>query len=90
MNKTREWEKIRFEFEAKIMALEQQLLQVGAQNSAISRSLQECTKALGELNEARSQVEAEVKVLQVNIESYEHDMSSLKYELQFFSNELDI
>ena len=30
VNKTREWEKIRFEFEAKIMALEQQLLQEGS------------------------------------------------------------
>lgn len=90
VNKTREWEKIRFEFEAKIMALEQQLLQAGAENTAISRSLQERTIAVGELNEARSQAQAEVKVLQVNIESYEHDMSSLKYELHVLSKELEI
>lgn len=90
VNKTREWEKIRFEFEAKIVALEQQLLQTGAENTAISRSLQERTKTVGELNEARAQAEAEVKVLQVNIESYEHDMSSLKYELHVLSKELEI
>lgn len=90
VNKTREWENIRFEFEAKIMALEQQLLQAGAENTVISRSLQERTKTVGELNEARSQAEAEVKVLQVNIESYEHDMSSLKYELHVLSKELEI
>ena len=51
--------------------------------------MQECTKEVGELNEARSQVEAEVKVLWVNIESYEHDMSSLKYELHVLSKELE-
>lgn len=90
VNKTREWEKIRFEFEAKIVALEQQLLQAGAENTAISRSLQERTKTVGELNEARAQAQAEVKVLQVNIESYEHDMSSLKYELHVLSKELEI
>lgn len=90
VNKTREWEKIRFEFEAKIVVLEQQLLQAGAENTAISRSLHERTKTVGELNEARAQAEAEVKVLQVNIESYEHDMSSLKYELHVISKELEI
>ena len=54
VNKNREWEKIIFEFEAKIMALEQLVLHPGAENTAISRSLQEHTKAVGELNESRS------------------------------------
>ena len=47
VNMTREWGKIIFEFEAKIMALEKQLIHARAENTAISRSLQERTKSVG-------------------------------------------
>ncbi|KAH9307592.1 hypothetical protein KI387_035503, partial [Taxus chinensis] len=90
VNKTRECDKIRFEFEAKLAILEQQLLQAGAENNALSRSLQERSRALAELNESRAQAEAEVKVLEVNIESYQNENSSLKYELHVLSKELEI
>ncbi|XP_057819794.1 filament-like plant protein 4 [Cryptomeria japonica] len=90
ISKTRECDKIKFEFEAKLVNLEQQLLQASAENTALSRSLQERSRSLAELNQLRSQAEAEVKVLQVNIESYQNENSSLKYELNVLSKELEI
>eukprot|EP01018_Ginkgo_biloba_P020015 Gb_02939 [translate_table: standard] len=90
LNKTREWDRIRSEFEAKTVLLEQHLLQAEAENTAITRSLQERLQTISELSEARAEAESEVKVLQVNIESYESDNSALKYELHVLSKELEI
>ncbi|KAK9165224.1 hypothetical protein Scep_000415 [Stephania cephalantha] len=88
--KTKQWDKIKLEFEAKIAGLDQELLRFSAENSALSRSLQERSNMLMKVSEEKSQAEAEIELLKTNIQSCEREISSLKYELHIASKELDI
>lgn len=88
--KTKQWEKIRLEFEEKIGDLNQELLRSAAENAAISRSLQERSNMLLKISEEKSQAEAEIELLKNNIESCEREINSLKYELHVVSKELEI
>ncbi|KAK9129559.1 hypothetical protein Sjap_010046 [Stephania japonica] len=88
--KTKQWDKIQLEFEAKIAGLDQELLRFSAENSAISRSLQERSNMLMKVSEEKSLAEAEIELLKTNIQSCEREISSLKYELHIASKELDI
>ncbi|GMI83099.1 Trichome Cell Shape 1 [Hibiscus trionum] len=90
ISKDKQCEKIKFELEAKIANLDQQLLKAEAENAAISRSLQERSNMLIKISEEKSQAEAEIELLKANIESCEREINSLKYELHVASKELEI
>lgn len=90
LTKTKQWDEMKLELEAKIIDLDQGLFRAAAENAALLRSLQERSNVIMQINEEKSQVEAEVELLKENIQSYEKEISSLKYELHIFSKELDI
>ena len=87
-HKTQEWRKIRAELEARQSEMAQRLMESNAQNSVMTKSLQERGKAMVELREAKAKAETEVKLLQVKVESMEKAMSASKYELHVLKKEL--
>jgi chromosome segregation ATPase len=88
--KTKQWEKIKAEFEAKLVEFEQELIRAGAENDALTRSLQERAELLMKIDEEKAQAEAEIEVLKSTIQSGEREINSLKYELHVVSKELEI
>ncbi|KAL4333340.1 hypothetical protein GQ457_07G021340 [Hibiscus cannabinus] len=90
ISKDKQCEKIKFELEAKIAKLDQQLLKSEAENAAFSRSLKEHSYMLIKIGDEKSQAEAEIELLKANIESCEREINSLKYELHVASKELEI
>ncbi|KAE9458632.1 hypothetical protein C3L33_09468, partial [Rhododendron williamsianum] len=88
--KTKQWDKIRLELEAKMGNLDQELLRSEAENAALSRSLQERSNMLIKISEEKSQAEAEIELLKSNIESCEREINSFKYELHVVTKELEI
>uniref|UniRef100_A0A5B7AF11 Putative filament-like plant protein 4 isoform X1 n=1 Tax=Davidia involucrata TaxID=16924 RepID=A0A5B7AF11_DAVIN len=90
LTKTKQWDKIKLELEAKIANMDQELLRSAAENAALSRSLQERSNMLINMSEEKSQAEAEIELLKSNIESCEREINSLKYELHIFTKELEI
>ncbi|XP_006649732.1 filament-like plant protein 4 [Oryza brachyantha] len=88
--KTKQWEKIKAEFEAKLLEFEQELIRAGAENDALSRSLQERGDLLMKIDEEKAQAEAEIEVLKNTIQSGEREINSLKYEIHVVSKELEI
>ncbi|RZB70192.1 filament-like plant protein 4 [Glycine soja] len=88
--KTKQLDKIKGEFEAKIENFEQELLRSAADNAALSRSLQERSNMIINLSEEKAHAEAEIELLKGNIESCEREINSLKYELHVISKELEI
>ncbi|XP_027330782.1 filament-like plant protein 4 isoform X3 [Abrus precatorius] len=90
LTKTKQLDKIKGEYEAKIVNFEQELLRSAAENAALSRSLQERSNMLIKLSEEKAHAEAEIELLKGNIESCEREINSLKYELHVISKELEI
>eukprot|EP00249_Psilotum_nudum_P024007 c29056_g1_i4 orf=427-4065(-) len=90
MKKTKEWEKACAELEAKLAYVGSQLLEANAANNAMSKSLQECTQTIIEVNDAKSHSDAEVKILQVRLDAVEKESAKLKYESHVLSKELEI
>ncbi|KAJ4847873.1 hypothetical protein Tsubulata_017248 [Turnera subulata] len=90
VTKTKQWDKIKMELEAKIVNFDQELLRSAAENAALSRSLQERSNMVIKISEEKSQAEAEIEHLKGNIESCEREINSLKYELHVISKELEI
>ncbi|TKY57644.1 Filament plant protein 4 [Spatholobus suberectus] len=90
LTKTKQLDKIKGEFEAKIVNFEQELLMSAADNAALSRSLQERSNMLIKLSEEKAHAEAEIELLKGNIESCKREINSLKYELHVISKELEI
>lgn len=90
LNKTEQWEKIKVGLEAQIADLSQRLLQSDAESAALSRSLQEQSSMLIEINEQKSQAEVDNELLKGNIQSYENEINSLKYELHVVTKEVEI
>ncbi|KAG2538626.1 hypothetical protein PVAP13_9NG403700 [Panicum virgatum] len=88
--KTKHWEKIRAELEARLVEFEQDMIRAGAENDALSRSLEERANLLLKVNEEKAQAEAQIEVLKSTIQSGEKEINSLKYELHVVSKELDI
>ncbi|CAN6284947.1 unnamed protein product [Urochloa humidicola] len=88
--KTKQWEKIKAEFEAKLLEFEQELIRAGAENDALTRSLQERAELLMKIDEEKAQAETEIEVLKSTIQSGEREINSLKYELHVVSKELEI
>ncbi|XP_060199802.1 filament-like plant protein 4 isoform X2 [Lycium barbarum] len=89
-SKTKQFDKMKHEFEAKLANLDQQLLRSTAENSALSRSLQERSSMVIQLSEEKSQAEGEIEMLNSKIESCEKEINSLKYELHIAAKELEI
>ncbi|CAF2257035.1 filament-like plant protein 4 [Brassica napus] len=87
---TNQMDKIRDEFESKIREFEQELLRSGAENDALSRSLQERSNMVIRISEEKSQAEAEIEHLKSNIESCEREINTLKYETHVITKELEI
>ncbi|XP_047325005.1 filament-like plant protein 4 [Impatiens glandulifera] len=87
---TKQLDKIRTEFESKVSYLDQELLKSEAENGAISRSLQERSNMLMKISEQKSRADAEIQLLKSNIEIFEKDINSLKYELHVTTKELEI
>ncbi|KAJ6681060.1 hypothetical protein OIU74_019522 [Salix koriyanagi] len=90
LNKNKQLDKIKMDFEAKIANLDQELLRSAAENAALSRSLQERSNMLIRISEEKSEAEAEIELLKSNIESCEREINSHKYELHVISKELEI
>lgn len=90
LTKNKQWDKIKLEFEAKLGDLNEELLRASAENSALSRALQERSNMLMKVNEERSRAEAEIELLKNDIQSCEREINTLKYELHIVSKELDI
>ncbi|WVZ56204.1 hypothetical protein U9M48_006772 [Paspalum notatum var. saurae] len=88
--KTKQWEKIKAEFEARLLEFEQELIRAGAENDALTRSLQERAELLMKIDEEKAQAEAEIEILKSTIQSGEREINSLKYELHVVSKELEI
>ncbi|OIW12021.1 hypothetical protein TanjilG_16132 [Lupinus angustifolius] len=88
--KTKQFDKIKGELEARLGNFEQELLRSAAENAALSRSLQERSNMLMRVNEEKSRAEAKIEHLKSNIESCEREINSLKYELHLISKELEI
>ncbi|KAM3304528.1 hypothetical protein P3S67_011394 [Capsicum chacoense] len=63
----KQFDKMKHEFEAKLANLDQQLLRSAAENSALSRSLQERSSMVIQLIEEKAQAEAEIEMLKKNM-----------------------
>jgi myosin heavy subunit len=90
ITRTKQWDKIKLELEAKIGNFEQELRRSAAENAALSRSLQERSNILIKINEEKSQAEAEIELLKSDVESCQKEINSLKYELHIVAKELEI
>lgn len=88
--KTKQFDKMKLEFDTKISNLDQELMRSAAENAAISRSLQERSNMLIKMSEEKSEKEAEIERLKSDIESCEREINSLKYELHIVAKELEI
>jgi chromosome segregation ATPase len=76
--KTNQMDNLRAEFESRIGEYEEELLRCGAENDALSRSLQERSNMLMRISEEKSQAESEIEHLKNNIESCEREINTLK------------
>ncbi|KAM7251943.1 hypothetical protein ACFE04_023826 [Oxalis oulophora] len=76
--------------EAKIEDFDQKLLHAKAENTLLLKSLEERSDAIIRINEEKSQCRAENEYLKANIQSYEQEIKSLKYELHVVSKEVEI
>jgi predicted nucleic acid-binding Zn-ribbon protein len=88
--KTKQWEKMKAELEAKILEFEQELIRAGAENDALTQSLEERADLLMKIDEEKAQAEAEIEVLKGTIQSGEREINTLKYELHVACKELEI
>ncbi|CAL9077419.1 unnamed protein product [Musa acuminata var. zebrina] len=88
--KTKQWEKIKAELEAKLDAFEEELLKASAENAALSRSIQERSDILMQVSDEKMQADTEIELLKTNIDSCKKEINSLKYELHVTSKELEI
>ncbi|XP_022740227.1 filament-like plant protein 5 [Durio zibethinus] len=88
--KTIQWDKIKLDLEGKIAELDQGLLRAAAENQALSRSLQERSNLIAQIELEKSKTEAEIELMKENLMSREKEISSLKYELLMVSKELEI
>ncbi|KAL3684591.1 hypothetical protein R1sor_002613 [Riccia sorocarpa] len=97
VKKTREYDQLRQEMEAKLAEYSQHLQEARAEAlesrgeaRAMANVLQEKTNSLSDVSDAKARAEAEVKIMQVRLESLEKENASLKYELHVLNKELQI
>ncbi|KAL3640963.1 hypothetical protein CASFOL_015931 [Castilleja foliolosa] len=90
LNKSKLFDKMKFELESKINDFDQELMRSAAENDALLRSLQERSNMLIQLSEEKSQAKAEIEILKSDIESCEKEINSLKYEVHLARKEVEI
>ncbi|KAG0611288.1 hypothetical protein M758_7G129000 [Ceratodon purpureus] len=97
VKKTREYDKLRIEMETKLTEsshflaqTRNDLLESRAEVTALTHALQERSRNIVELSEAKGKTETEIKVLQVRLETIEKENSHLKYEVHVLNKELEI
>ncbi|CAK9237019.1 unnamed protein product [Sphagnum troendelagicum] len=97
VKKTREYDKVRIEMETKLAEASEilshtrtELLECRAEGKALSQALQERSRSLAELGEAKGRAEADIKILQVQVEAMEKENANLKYEVHVLNKELEI
>jgi hypothetical protein len=97
VKKTWEYDKLRVEMETKLAEASHllsqtrtELLESRAEGKAVSHALQERSRSLAELGEAKGRAEADIKVLQVRLEAMEKENANLKYEARALNKELAI
>ncbi|EFJ04148.1 hypothetical protein SELMODRAFT_49992, partial [Selaginella moellendorffii] len=88
--KNKEVDKIRAEYEAKLADVGRQLLEAGAENKVMAMTLQEHARTIGEVTDAKSRAEAEIKLLQHRMESVEKEKGALKYEVHVLNKQIQI
>ncbi|KAL5099541.1 hypothetical protein RYX36_003868 [Vicia faba] len=88
--KSQQWERFKLELESEIDKLDKGLREEAAENAALLRSLHESSNKIVKLKEEKSEAEAELELHKKNVQSYEKEINSLKYELHVVSKEMDI
>ncbi|KAK8945986.1 Filament-like plant protein 4 [Platanthera guangdongensis] len=88
--RTKQWEKVKADLEARIIVFEEELQNASAENSGLSSSLQEKSSRLKRVSDEKFEADAEIEVLKKDIQSCEKEISSLKYELHVIFKELEI
>ena len=90
LEKTMQWEKMKFDLDSKLAESDQSLANASAENALLSRSLQERSVMLMKLTEEKSQAEEEIQDLKGTIQSLDKERGSLRYEAQVLAKELEI
>eukprot|EP00250_Pteridium_aquilinum_P016645 c23217_g1_i1 orf=139-3852(+) len=90
VKKTREWEKVCTDLEARLDDATNELCEALAENQAMSKSLQERAKTIAEISDANVRLEADCSALQVRLASAEKENIRFKYELHVLSKELEL
>lgn len=88
--KTKQWEAMKSELEARIEHFHQELLKNIAENAALSQSLQDRSSMLVRISDEKAQAEAEIEVLKSTVQSCDKEINSLKYEVHVVTKELEI
>ncbi|KAI5064907.1 hypothetical protein GOP47_0019602 [Adiantum capillus-veneris] len=90
VKKTREWEKVRTDLEARLDDATNELCEALAENQAMSKSLQERAITIAEISDMKAHLEADSSALQVRLASAEKENARFKYELHVLSKELEL
>lgn len=90
IKKTREWEKVRTDLEARLDDATNELCEALAENQAMSKSLQERAKTIAEICDTKARLEADTNVLQARLASLEKENARFNYELHVMSKELEV
>ncbi|KAK6924029.1 Filament-like plant protein [Dillenia turbinata] len=90
MKASREFDKTQLILEEKLADSNRKLAQLGCENSHLSKALKVKEKLIEDLNDQRTQSEADFKALAGRLEYTEKDNASLKYEIRVLEKELEI
>lgn len=97
VKKTRDFDKVRLEMEAKLAEASKSLsdnrthmIELKAENEAINHALQDRSRMIAELIDIRAHVESEIKILRVRFDGLEKENFDLKYKLHTVTKELEI
>ncbi|XAR74006.1 hypothetical protein NMG60_11008155 [Bertholletia excelsa] len=90
MKASSEFEKERSVLEEKLAHTNEMLTNLGAENIQLSKALLSKEKLIQDVNEKRSQAEADFKGLMARLESVEKENASLKYEVRVLEKEAEI
>ncbi|KAG0629003.1 hypothetical protein M758_1G069500 [Ceratodon purpureus] len=96
VKKTREFDKLRLEMEAKMTELSKslsdcrtQLIESHAENEALNHALKDRSRMIAELNDIRAHAETDSKILRVRLEGLEKENFDLKYKIHSITKELE-
>ncbi|KAI5059183.1 hypothetical protein GOP47_0025502 [Adiantum capillus-veneris] len=90
VKRSREWDKVRLDLEERLACVEGQLTDSENKKTVLYKTAQEQEEAVAELGRIHSKEEAEIKKLQVQVQTLEKENTSLKYEVVVMNKELGI